>query len=288
MNEIADNSQFADDSSMKPADPVFGFEEFWPKVYAQYRRQFEAIAGLKHLGDEMLKAADARATEPVEKVVCALTRATITAAQEVIVLCGNGCGAGAMKVVRGMYESRWTAEYLRRHPEEVEDYLEFSKVLSWRKLQWLHENAPSQASRVAAELAKQVEDDYDQAKARFTDSKGRVRTRWSKKSIREIAEEIGRVKEYELPYAIACSIHHADFDALSALFTSKDGMVVPEPPPSLMWVHKALVSAHVNVWFALTTLNEACAFNFEDKLKSAQEGLSEAWKQQRARSALNS
>jgi hypothetical protein len=42
---------------MKPAGPVFGFEEFWPKVYAEYKRQLDAIAGLIRLGDEVLKAA---------------------------------------------------------------------------------------------------------------------------------------------------------------------------------------------------------------------------------------
>jgi len=53
----------------------------------------------------------------------------MTGAGEVIVLCGNGCGAGAMKVVRGMYEAQWTAEYLRRNPNEVDDYLDFLKIM---------------------------------------------------------------------------------------------------------------------------------------------------------------
>ncbi len=81
----------------------------------------------------MVKAAEDGATEPAEKVICALTRTTITGACEVVVLCGNGCGVGAMKIVRGMYESRWTAEYLRRHPAEVEGYLESSNEgrLTW-------------------------------------------------------------------------------------------------------------------------------------------------------------
>jgi len=53
----------------------------------------------------------------------------MTGACEVIVLCGHGCGAGAMKVVRGMYEAQWTAEYLRRNPNEVDDYLDFLKIM---------------------------------------------------------------------------------------------------------------------------------------------------------------
>ena len=246
-------------------------------MYGKYKRQFDAVAELICLGDEMLKAAEESATEPVEKVICALTRATMTGASEAVILCGNGCGPGAMKIVRGMYESRWTAEYLRRHPEEVGDYLEFSKVLSWRRLHWLQENNPKEASRrFPAEVAKQVEDDYNQAKARFTGAKGRVRSQWSVKSVREIAKDIGREKEYELPYSIACSIHHGNFEGVSTLFSSTGGAVSPDPPPS---VRQALVTAHTNLWFALSTLNDSCKLDFSHKLDTAQQAYTNVWKE---------
>ena len=130
-------SHFPVDARADQPGPVFEFEDFWRKAYSRYGPELDAIANLIRLGDQMVKAADGSAAEPVRKVVCGLTRMTIAGAVEAVVLCGNGCGLGAMKIVRGMYESRWTAEYLRRHPEEVEDYLEFSKILRWRRLHWL-------------------------------------------------------------------------------------------------------------------------------------------------------
>lgn len=267
--------------SMKQAGAVFGFEEFWPKVYAQYTRQFDAIADLIHLGNEIVEVAEKSADEPVKNIICALTRATMAGACEAVLLCGNGCGAGAIKIVRGMYESRWTAEYLRRHPKEkeVEDYLEFSKILLWRRLNWTQGHYQNKARGVSSKQMKKAEDEYNQVKARFTDGKGRLRLQWSKKSIGAIAKEIGREKEYDLPYAIACSIHHANFEGLSALFASDGGAVRPDPPPSEAWIRRALLAAHVNLWFALSTLNESCGLSFDQKLDAAQQALSSVWKE---------
>lgn len=226
----------------------------------------------------MVKAADESAAEPVSRVICALTCATIRGACEAVLLCGNGCGAGAMKIVRGMYESRWTAEYLRRHPAEVEDYLEFEKVLSWRRIHWLQENDRKRGSRIPPNVVKQVEDDYKQAKARFTDRKGRVRDQWSKKPIREMAKDIRREKEYELPYAVACSIHHTNFEGLSAAFSSKDAAIVPNPPPSTAWVKKALLAAHTNLFFSLGTLNDSSQLGFTKRLEAARKDYKSVWK----------
>jgi Family of unknown function (DUF5677) len=278
MDDLTDAGHLPDDGPRKQAGAVFGFEEFWPTAYRQYKPQLGAIADLIRLGDEMLKAGEESAAEPLRKVICALTRATMTGASEAVILCGNGCGAGAMKIARGMYESRWTAEYLRRNPLEVEDYLEFWKVLSWRRLHWLQESSPSEASRVPEDVVKQVEDDYIQAKARFTDGKGRVRFQWSEKPVREMAKGIGREKEYELPYAIACSIHHGNFEGLSALFSSWGEAVVPDPPPSTAWMRQALVLAHTNLWFALNTLNDSCGLDFSHKLDTAQQAHANVWK----------
>jgi hypothetical protein len=178
-----------------------------------------------------------------------------------------------------MYEFRWTAEYLRRHPEAVEDYLAFSKVLLWRRLRWQQDYSPTRAGSIPPDVRKRVEDDYNQVRARFTDSKGKERQQWSKNSIRSIAMEIGREKEYDLPYAIACSIHHANFDGLSAHFVSDGGAVRPDPPPSEAWIRTALLAAHTNLWFVLGTLNESSGLDFHQMLDAAQQALSSVWKE---------
>ncbi|MGH9448204.1 MAG: hypothetical protein ACRD3O_21160, partial [Terriglobia bacterium] len=113
---------------------------------------------------------------------------------------------------------------------------------------------------------------------RFTDGNNRVRLRWSKKPIREIPKDIGREKEYELPYAIACSIHRGIFEGMSTLFTPHDGEVAPDLPPSIGLVKEALLAAHTNLWFALGTLNDCSGLGFREKLEAAQKDYAHVWK----------
>ena len=255
---------------------VFGFEDFWPKVYSEYKSRFDAIGALIRLGNEMIGTAEASSSAPVQNVICALARGTVSGASEAIVLCGNGCGAGAMKVVRGMFESRWIAEYLRRNPNDVQDYLDFSKVLLWRRICWLQKSNLNQASRISPNQLKNAENDFNQVKTRFTDKKGRLRVTWSKKNIREMAEEIGQKDAYDLPYAIACSIHHANFEGLLSNFALDDETLTPDPPPSKAWVARSLTAAWASLWFALNTLNEACGLQYKEHLNAAQQSLSSA------------
>lgn len=47
---------------------------------------------------------------------------------EVLLLCGNGYGIGAEKLIRGMYERAVTLVYLHQHPEYADDFLDYHKV----------------------------------------------------------------------------------------------------------------------------------------------------------------
>lgn len=250
---------------------TFGFEEFWTVAYGRYQQQFDAITDLMGLANEIVQAAEDKAVEPVEMVIHELTRATMAGASDAMLLCGNGCGVGAMKVVRGMYESRWQAEYLRRNPKEAEDYVNFGEILAWRRYEWLRDNIPDQVKHLTPESVKNIEDAYNKVKNGFTDRIGRIRHQWCKKSIAKMAEEIGRGKEYAFPYSIACSMHHANAEGLSV------GAHVTQP--SVAWIKQALVTAHTNLWFVLNTLDDSCNLGFSDKLNKARKIHSEVWKE---------
>ena len=51
---------------------------------------------------------------------------------EILLLCGNGYGTGALKLLRGMYERVVTGRHLHAHPEEVDDFLNFYWVNAFR------------------------------------------------------------------------------------------------------------------------------------------------------------
>jgi len=257
---------------------TFGFEEFWPAVQERYGRQFGTVAEVVGLANEMDAVARGKGPEPVQKVVYVLTRITTIGMNDVVLLCGNGCGTAAMKVARGMFESATTSEYLRRNPAEVDDYLDFGRVIHWRRYQWLLSESPEDAKRMSADQVLNIEVEYDRVKPKFSDTKGRVRNRWSTKTIREITEAVGRVKEYELPYSLGASLHHSNAEGLLAYLDHRDGKIVLDSPPSFEWVPEALLMAHTNLLTALDTLNDACDLGFTDKLKAAVESFHKVWR----------
>lgn len=99
MSNMSDANHLSGEIPAKQAGIVFGFEEFWPKVYAQYKPQFDAIGDLIRLANQMLQVAEESDAEPAKNVIRVLTGATLTGACEAVLLCGNGCGTGAMKIV---------------------------------------------------------------------------------------------------------------------------------------------------------------------------------------------
>src|SRR5438045_3069942 len=96
----------------------FGFEDFWPQASKEYADVFHAIARLIALVNEALDVADKKRSGELELSIISLVRMTGFAMNDVLVLVGNGSGIGAMKIVRGMFETSILAEYLRRNPGE--------------------------------------------------------------------------------------------------------------------------------------------------------------------------
>ena len=94
----------------------FGVEKFWPLASERYADVFPVIQRLIDLMNEMLDAADKKRTGELELSIVCLTRMTGFAMNEVLILCGNGCGVGAMKIVRGMFETSLLAEHFKASP----------------------------------------------------------------------------------------------------------------------------------------------------------------------------
>jgi hypothetical protein len=270
--------QVSGGKSMTDLETVsFGYQDFWPQADKAYRQVFLSCERLTALANELSAAADVKATEPVEKAVHFLVRLTVFGMNEAILLCGNGCGAGGMKIVRGMFESSTLAEYLRLNPKQVEDYIDFGRILAWRRYQWTLTNKPKVAKRFPAETVKDIEDEYNRVKASFTNSKGRLRNQWTLKTIGEISDEIGRTDQYELVYSLACSIHHANAEGLLSYMKMKDESIAMDGPPSFEWTGEALIAAHTYFLLALDTLNDCCKLGFDDRIKAAAKEFKDVW-----------
>jgi Family of unknown function (DUF5677) len=252
----------------------FGFADFWPQASKEYADVFLVLSRLIDLTNELLEAADMKRNGELELSVTCLTRMTVFGMNDVMLLCGNGSGIGAMKIVRGMFETSLIGEYLRRNPSEVSDYVEFGPVLAWRRLQTLPEK---EREKLTGEQIKELEDEYNSVRTRFTNSKGKLRNQWTTKSFGQMSEELGRSDQYDLVYSLACSLHHANFEGLMGHCDRKDDQLKMDGPPSFAWTSAALITAHTYLLFALDTLNECIKLSFDEKLKAASKDFDAVW-----------
>jgi hypothetical protein len=105
----------------------YGYREEWTAFAirnAEFTRRF---VNLEKAIDTAFKRVHQTSTL-LERTVYFLGRLAVEEFMEILLLCANGYGIGAQKLVRGMYERAVTARYLYKHPDEVRNYLDFNRV----------------------------------------------------------------------------------------------------------------------------------------------------------------
>ncbi len=250
---------------------VFGFPDFAQRVYDAYPKAFNQTIRDSQLANEMFAEADKYPLKRDKFVVYLLVRMAATGWTELLLLVGNGAGLGAMKISRGMFESAVMAEYLRRTPQEIDDYMEFGHVLNWKRLELFPDAFDTKQKR-------KIRKEYSRVKSRFENKKGKVRTQWNSHSIAQMAGVIGRQEQYDLPYSIAASMHHGNFEAMISHLGNEKSRLYVDQPPSMNWIPQALVSGHAYLLQALDTLNDCFQLAFDSRLKAAGEAFQKIWK----------
>ena len=204
-----------------------------------------------------------------------MVRANANTFTEVVTLVGNGCGIGAMRLSRSMFESCVFAEYLRRNPAEVDDFVDYGFVQSWKRYQQLLKAGA--ANGIAAKTVQWLEQNYKRVEGRFRGKNGRVRNHWHEKSIAQMAAELDMQGQYELAYSLASSVHHTNFEGLRAQIELQVVGASIQQPPSLKWLEQGLSAAHCYLLQALDTLNECLKLGFDKDLEAAEKACHQIW-----------
>src|SRR3989338_10311282 len=102
----------------------FGVPDEWGNFAKEHKPFLERFHNLK-AALELCFLRTGSSSEPADKVLFFLGRLSYEDFMEILLLCGNGYGIGALKILRGMYERVVTARYLHFHPEETESFLDF-------------------------------------------------------------------------------------------------------------------------------------------------------------------
>jgi uncharacterized protein DUF5677 len=231
---------------------AFGYEEEWRAFGArnsEFLRRFPNI-------EIAIDAAFQRSwhsTELLDRTLYFLGRLAVEEFMEILLLCANGYGIGAQKLVRGMYERAVTARYLRDHPDEVENYLAFYKVAQHRFLRAVQSTMGNDV--FSHEQTKKIEREFEEVKDRFMipDCKScgtsRLNHTWSRRDIVSMARMSGAlgdliVPAYYQPTREAHSTIGAIFSRLDPEAADRGGGLIFDGAAQRERADEALMTAH--------------------------------------------
>jgi Family of unknown function (DUF5677) len=195
---------------MSSTRAVFGNPAVWDSAFEAHEMQYRHIEELRSLVAGLV-AATANSTENIVIILNSLTQNASQSVYDVVLLAGNGRSLGAMKIARRIFEILIIGTYLERNPSEVENYIDFGMIETWNRLQALERHHPGKAP---TEVMTQAEVEYNRVKPKFVNDRGRVRRRWTQKTIRELAEAVGLLDKYETAYSLASDLHHVPLSGL--------------------------------------------------------------------------
>ena len=132
---------------------MVGFQDFWTSAYESKKVAFQAITDLFPVQEELFKKS---ASEPLHKVVRGIAKIGYNSLGALTTLLLNGYGNDGMKIARNLFEGAVTTAYLRAHPAEIDDYLDFYHILTKRQLDYLDERDPDRVKALRPERRAEI------------------------------------------------------------------------------------------------------------------------------------
>ncbi len=145
---------------------LYGFPEEWRAFairHLEFTKRFENIAKAIDVTFQRIH----QTTTPLEKTIYFLGRLGVEEFMEILLLCANGYGIGAQKLIRGMYERIVTARYLYEHTEEVDNYLAWHKVTDYKIFVATQSGKTSGIFSFKPEMIEKIKADFEAVKERF-------------------------------------------------------------------------------------------------------------------------
>jgi hypothetical protein len=232
----------------KAPEVTFGLPDEWESFKKRHGIFLDRFHNLK----AVLKVAFVRTMtdcEPLDRVIFFSGRLCAEEFSEILLLCGNGYGVAALKLVRGMYERAVTARYLNEHPEEVNNFFDFHWVSQHRLLKAIEETFGSDL--LGNEKAEEVGENFRRVKGQFavTDCAECETTRtnytWSKLDFVSMARKTGELGKLIVPaYYLPTKEAHSTIGAILSRLDPEDDGLVFDGGPQRKRADDALISAH--------------------------------------------
>jgi hypothetical protein len=239
-----------------------GFPEMWQLVHDKYELFFEAAEKLQPIVNEMIG-------RPLEgqllQMIGRMALAAVNTYGALLTLVMNGYGHDAMKLARSLFETELNILWLKKHPEDVRDFLDFNVI---QQKQLYDELSEEQRKQVEQESYAQMIDAYNKILPRFRSrqDKDRPRNEWCRESLYKRAKEAGPLylDLYQKFYRQASSMHHGDIGGL--IFQSDENMKI-ELAPSWNLLEDALIASGMALR-CVGYFDEIAKLGFRERLES--------------------
>lgn len=246
----------------KPSTVVaVGFPEVWQPVYDKYRLFFELAGKLRPIVNEMTQRP---MVGQLSQIVCRMVLGAANTNGALLTLVLNGYGHDAMKLARSIYETEINISWLKRHPEDVNDFIDYLIVRQKRTYDLM---TKEQQQQVPKESYDRMMTKYAEVLPRFATGrdKSRPRNEWCRVKIYERATEAGLLDLHRTFYSWASSMHHGDIGGLSSQADSEGKADVA---PSCSWLEDALVSGFGSLLRCLGHFDEIAQLGFRERLEN--------------------
>ena len=227
-----------------------------------------------------------RSSEPIERFVFGYGRLCCEDFWEVFLLAANGYGVGATKLLRTLYEHAVTLHYLNEHPDELNDFYDFSYVTEHKLIKPILETFGDGAFTNTSVSKAEVEERFQGVKDRFkiTDCKKcgtqKFNHTWSKLDFISMAKQTGSLGSLVVPaYYVPLTHTHSSFAALASRLSMSDGGGVSfVPTAQRKEADGALITAHNIILHVLDIQKERFAVaGLSEKLKVCFQDFLDIW-----------
>lgn len=208
---------------------TLGNPQEWQLFRKRHPKFFKAIRELQTLlnvifGDQPL------ANTPATRLVYLLGCLCLQDFQEIVLLCGNGYGVAAAKILRSLYEHAVTAHHIAKHPEDAPLFDEYVHMQDKTLLEHAKKSmTPEQLAQfLSEEQSKHVVEQFERVRQNY-----RRENSWSRLNTYDMALHDGDGLHvfYAACFVSPGSHLHASPRGVYSRILQKDGKVIFQAGP---------------------------------------------------------
>ena len=230
-------------------------------------------------------------THQADYIIYGLGRVCVEDFEQILNLCGNGFGIGAMQLLRSMYERQVTAAFISKYPDEWDAFATYDAIHVRKLVQQfkvVYEDAPAILNGIVSEEEQEkIEEQYQQVKGRFMKTKCKkckteeLMFSWHKLDVGTMAgsgHQPALKDLFPYSYFLPLLMSHSTFKSVEARVEfRKDGSFSFESEGQRNAVKKALVFSHHLLLHVFDLQNDHFKLGLDDDIKKCEKDYLECW-----------